>query len=171
MLSKSSSINGLISDGSGSAIANAQVTLTDAGQGTVFSAITNSTGEYSIPALQAGTYQPARHGRRLGEIRSHGYRAAGISDGKSRRKADGWRSNFKGRSKMARRWAQWQTESPEISFTITGKQITQLVLNGRNFSQLVTLSPGVIYQTGQDEGETGVAGSVAYSINGGRTGV
>ena len=62
-----------------------------------------------------------------------------------------------------------QTESPEISFTITGKQITQLVLNGRNFTQLVTLSPGVTNQTGQDEGETGVAGSVEYSMNGGRT--
>ena len=62
-----------------------------------------------------------------------------------------------------------QTESPEISFTITGKQITQLVLNSHNFTQLVTLSPGVINQTGQDEGETGVAGSVQYSMNGGRT--
>ena len=62
-----------------------------------------------------------------------------------------------------------QTESPEVSFTITGKQITQLVFNGRNFTQLVTLTPGVINQTGQDEGETGVNGSVAYSMNGGRT--
>ena len=42
-------------------------------------------------------------------------------------------------------------------------------MNGRNFTQLVTLTPGVINQTGQDEGETGVDGSVAYSMNGGRT--
>ncbi len=42
-------------------------------------------------------------------------------------------------------------------------------MNGRNFTQLVTLMPGVSNQTGQDEGTVGVAGSVAMSINGGRT--
>jgi hypothetical protein len=34
---------------------------------------------------------------------------------------------------------------------------------------LVTLAPGVVNQTGQDEGTVGVAGNVAYSMNGGRT--
>ena len=33
----------------------------------------------------------------------------------------------------------------------------------------MTLSPGVVSQTGQDEGTVGVNGNVAYSINGGRT--
>ncbi|HLH09180.1 MAG TPA: Plug domain-containing protein, partial [Terriglobales bacterium] len=42
-------------------------------------------------------------------------------------------------------------------------------LNGRNFTQLVTLVPGVNNQTGQDEGQVGVSGNVQYSINGGRT--
>ena len=35
---------------------NAQVTLTLTGQGTVFKATTNAVGEYSVPALDAGTY-------------------------------------------------------------------------------------------------------------------
>lgn len=47
--------------------------------------------------------------------------------------------------------AQVETTSSEISSTITGKQIDNLVLNGRNFTQLVTLSPGVVNQTNQDE--------------------
>jgi hypothetical protein len=51
---------------------------------------------------------------------------------------------------------------------VTGKQISQLVLNGRNFTQLVTLTPGVSNQTGQDEGTVGVYGNVSYSVNGGR---
>src|SRR6266481_2911294 len=42
-------------------------------------------------------------------------------------------------------------------------------LNGRNFTQLVNLAPGVVNQTGQDEGTVGVYGNVAYSMNGGRT--
>jgi len=65
--------------------------------------------------------------------------------------------------------AQVETQSSELSATITGKQIDQLMLNGRNFTQLVNLSTGVVNQTGQDEGTVGVYGNVAYSMNGGRT--
>ena len=53
--------------------------------------------------------------------------------------------------------------------TITSKELTQLQLNGRNFTQLITLVPGVSNQTGQDEGRVGVEGSISYSVNGGRT--
>ena len=65
--------------------------------------------------------------------------------------------------------AQVDTQSAEIGSTITGKQVQQLELNGRNFTQLVTLSPGVVNQTGQDEGTVGIIGNTLYSINGGRT--
>src|SRR5260370_4559745 len=65
--------------------------------------------------------------------------------------------------------AQVETQSSDLTSTITGKQINQLELNGRNFTQLVNLAPGVVNQTGQDEGTVGVYGNVAYSMNGGRT--
>lgn len=65
--------------------------------------------------------------------------------------------------------AQVDTQSSALSDTITGKQVNNLVLNGRNFTQLVTLSPGVVNQTGTDEGKVGVYGNVAFSMNGGRT--
>jgi Carboxypeptidase regulatory-like domain len=65
--------------------------------------------------------------------------------------------------------AQVDTQSAEIGTTITGKQVDRLELNGRNFTQLVTLATGVVSQTGQDEGLVGVAGNVAYSVNGGRS--
>ncbi|MGA2133609.1 MAG: Plug domain-containing protein [Bryobacteraceae bacterium] len=64
--------------------------------------------------------------------------------------------------------AQVETQSSEISGVVTQKEISQLVLNGRNFTQLVTLVPGVSNQTGQDEGVVGVAGNVSYAVNGGR---
>ncbi len=64
--------------------------------------------------------------------------------------------------------AQVETQSSALSSTVTGKQIDQLMLNGRNFTQLVTLTPGVVDQTGTDEGKVGVYGNVAYSMNGGR---
>src|SRR5271157_640025 len=61
-----------------------------------------------------------------------------------------------------------EVESATISGTITEKQVTAFGLNGRNFTQLIALAPGVSNQTGQDEAKVGVQGSVKYSVNGGR---
>ena len=64
--------------------------------------------------------------------------------------------------------AQVDTQSSELAGTVDSKELSKLQLNGRNFTQLVTLVPGVNNQTGQDEGQVGVNGNVEYSINGGR---
>jgi hypothetical protein len=164
---QSGSITGVVTDPSGAAVANAQVTLTSATQGTAFKAVTNASGEYNVPALEAGTYKL--------EVKAAGFKtfeADGIVLRVSRtERVDAKLSVGEVTAQVdvsGGELGEVQVESPEISFTITGKQITQMVLNGRNFTQLVTLSPGVTNQTGQDEGETGVAGSVEYSMNGGR---
>jgi hypothetical protein len=60
------------------------------------------------------------------------------------------------------------TESASVSGTITQKEVVSIGLNGRNFTQLIALAPGVSNQTGQDEAKVGVVGSVKYSVNGGR---
>ncbi len=61
-----------------------------------------------------------------------------------------------------------ETETATVSGTITEQEVVKIQLNGRNFSQLIALAPGVSNQTGQDEGKVGVLGSVKYSVNGGR---
>ena len=61
-----------------------------------------------------------------------------------------------------------ETETATVSGTITEKEVVSLGLNGRNFTQLIALAPGVSNQTGQDEAKVGVVGSVKYSVNGGR---
>ncbi len=48
---QSSAINGAVTDESGGAVPNAQVTLPVTGQGAVFKVVTNAAGEYSVPAL------------------------------------------------------------------------------------------------------------------------
>jgi len=63
---------------------------------------------------------------------------------------------------------QVETESASVSGTITQKEVVSIGLNGRNFTQLIALAPGVSNQTGQDEAKVGVVGSVKYSVNGGR---
>jgi hypothetical protein len=64
--------------------------------------------------------------------------------------------------------AQVEQETAQLSGTITNKEVTTYALNGRNFTQLIALAPGVSNQTGQDEALVGVKGSVKYSVNGGR---
>jgi hypothetical protein len=64
--------------------------------------------------------------------------------------------------------AQVEQETSQIAGTITSKEVTTYALNGRNFTQLIALAPGVSNQTGQDEALVGVKGSVNYSVNGGR---
>ena len=59
-------------------------------------------------------------------------------------------------------------DTSHIEGTITNKEIVSTGLNGRNFTQLIALAPGVSNQTGQDEARVGLAGSVKYSVNGGR---
>lgn len=64
--------------------------------------------------------------------------------------------------------AQVEQETAQLAGTITNKEVTTYALNGRNFTQLIALAPGVSNQTGQDEALVGVKGSVNYSVNGGR---
>jgi hypothetical protein len=68
----------------------------------------------------------------------------------------------------AQRAAQVETTNAEVSGTISRNEIVALGLNGRNFSQLIALAPGVSNQTSQDEAKVGVQGSAKYSVNGGR---
>jgi len=164
---QSSAINGSVTDESGGVVPNAQVTLTNTGQGTVFKTTTNAVGEYSLPALEPGTYrlQVTAPGFKTFQAEAITLRVTRTERVDAKLTVGDVTTEVKVTGSDL---GAVQTVSPEISTTITGEQITQLVLNGRNFTQLVTLSPGVSNQTGQDEGETGVAGSVEYSMNGGR---
>lgn len=61
-----------------------------------------------------------------------------------------------------------ETENATVSGTITAAEVVETPLNGRNFSKLIALAPGVGDATGQDEPKVGVVGSVKYTVNGGR---
>lgn len=61
-----------------------------------------------------------------------------------------------------------ETTTATISTVLSGTEVTSYGLNGRNFSQLVTMAPGVSNQSGQDEAKVGVAGSAKFTVNGGR---
>ncbi len=162
------SITGSVRDVSGAVVPNASVTITNNQQGFVRTATSNQSGDYLVSGLPAGTYNVA--------VTAPGFQQYQVKDLVLRvaEKARADASLIVGQTSTevtvaGVNVAQVQTESAELSGTITNKQMNQLVLNGRNFTQLITLIPGVSNQTGQDEGTVGVYGSVAFSVNGGRT--
>ena len=161
------SITGTVTDPSGATVANAKVAVTSADRGLNLTTTTNSDGEYSVPALSAGSYDVSvvAAGFKKFEAKAVVLRVAqkarvdvGLQVGSSTTEV-----TVEGQDV-----AQVETQSSDLAGVVTGKEITQLQLNGRNFTQLVTLVPGVSNQTGQDEGQVGIAGNVSFSINGGR---
>ncbi len=162
------SITGSVRDASGAVVPNASVIITNNQQGFARSATSNQSGDYLVSGLPAGSYNIS--------VTAPGFQKYQIKDLVLRvaEKARADASLVLGQTSTevtvaGSNVAQVQTESAELSGTITNKQMNSLVLNGRNFTQLVTLIPGVSNQTGQDEGTVGVYGSVAFSVNGGRT--
>jgi len=160
-------ITGAVTDPSGAAVANAQVVVTDVARGTTRTATTNSSGGYLFSAMPIGKYDMAvtatgfKKYQAQGIVLDVGQKARNdviLAVGTTQETVNVEGTNV----------AQVETQSSELAGTVTGKEIAQLQLNGRNFTQLVTLAPGVNSQTGQDEGTVGVYGNVSYSVNGGR---
>ena len=164
----SASVTGTVRDASGASVANAQVTVSAADRGINRETTTNGDGDYSVAALPPGSYNIS--------VVAQGFKKFQAKD-VILRVAQKARVDVPLQigatttevTVMGSEVAQVETQSSDLAGTVTGKEITQLQLNGRNFTQLVTLVPGVSNQTGQDEGTVGVYGNVSFSINGGRT--
>jgi len=162
------SLTGTIRDTSGAVIQGAAVVVRNTANGLTRELKSNGDGEYLAAALPAGRYDLT--------VTSPGFRRY-QAEGVILRVAQNARIDVRLQvgnvnseiTVQGEGLAQVNTQSSEMAGTITGKELTQLQLNGRNFTQLVTLVPGVSNQTGQDEGVVGVQGNVHYSINGGRT--
>lgn len=160
-------ITGTVHDNTGAVVSGAQVTVSNAAKGVERKTTSNADGEYLVPGLGAGSYDVSvtapgfKKYQAKSVILEVGQKArvdVPLSVG-----ATNTEVVVQGESV-----AQVETQSSDLSGVVTGKEITQLELNGRNFTQLVTLVPGVSNQTGQDEGTVGVYGNVGFSMNGGR---
>src|SRR5437899_188266 len=161
------SITGTVTDPSGAAVKGAQVRVSSPDRGIDHTVPTNDSGDYLVAGLPPGPVDVA--------VAAQGFK-------KFEAKGVILRVGQKARTDIALQVgasntvvevegtavAQVETQSSDLTGIVTGKQITQLELNGRNFTQLVTLIPGVSNQTGQDEGTVGVYGNISFSINGGR---
>ncbi len=161
-------ITGTVRDNTGAVIPGAEVTITSIAQGVGRKTTTNSDGDFLVAGLPQGTYDIAISAKGFKQSSTNGVvlRVAQKARADVALEVGELTSAITVEGEAV---AQVETQSSEVSGSVTGRQISQLVLNGRDFTQLVTLVPGVSNQTGQDEGTVGVYGSVGMAINGGRT--
>jgi len=161
-------ISGTVIDKSGSAVAGAEVVLTSTAGSLTRTTTTNNDGAYVVAGLAGDTYNLTVSAKGFQK-----YTAQNVKLNVAEKARVDVTLTVGAMSEeitvTGESVAQVETQSSDLTSTITGKQINQLELNGRNFTQLVNLAPGVVNQTGQDEGTVGIYGNVAYSMNGGRT--
>lgn len=164
--SSSGSIGGTVADQTGAVIPGITVTAVSA-TGATFTAQSDATGAYRIADLPPGTYKVSAAATNFETFQQQSVEvAAGAAARVDVTLVPAARSEHVEVS--AGGTTQVEEETSEISGTLTNKDVATFALNGRNFTQLTTLTPGVSNQTGQDEALVGVKGSVKYSVNGGR---
>jgi hypothetical protein len=159
-------IGGAVSDQTGAVLIGANVKLTSA-SGAVQNIVSDDKGNYCFKGLSAGSYSVT--------VTMKGFKvfeAAGLTIAAGEGVPLDTQLEPAGVTTevevSGQKVAQVETENAQVSGTITETEVKTLMLNGRNFTQLIALTPGVSNQTGQDEAKVGVTGSVKYSVNGGR---
>lgn len=159
-------VSGAVTDPSGALVVGAVVTISNA-NGVKQTVTSNAQGNYSVSGLAPGTYDLSVSAPGFKTFETKGLVVTAeqgvVLD--TMLEAAGEKTEIEVQSEAA---ARVETENAQVSGTITEKEVVKLGLNGRNFTQLIALAPGVSNQTGQDEAKVGVQGSVKYSVNGGR---
>ncbi|GGH17426.1 TonB-dependent receptor [Silvibacterium dinghuense] len=167
-LAQTARFAGQVTDAQNAAIPHAAVEVTNLDSGVQLHTETDDAGSYTVPYLTAGHYRIVVQSPGFG-VSAHdvalGMGQALIFNVQLSVGSAQTTVNVQSGSELT----QLHLENSEVSGTITGKEVAGIQLNGRNFSQLIALAPGVSNQTQQDEARVGMAGSVAYSVNGGRT--
>jgi Carboxypeptidase regulatory-like domain/TonB-dependent Receptor Plug Domain len=165
----SASLSGTVHDAQGGAVAGAKVTLKDAGGTVQIDTTTNSEGFYTFPVIQPSTYTVT--------IEATGFKKSvrsGIVVNASDRQSTGVTvlevGDISNTVEVTADAAQLQikTESGEQGTAINNQQIQNLAVNGRNYLDLLKLTPGVVVTTSFATSGPGGLGNI--DINGTRTG-
>ena len=163
-------ISGTVMDKSGAAVVGAEMTLTNTAGSLTRTTTSNGDGAYTIAGLPGDTYNLSVTAKGFQK-----YTAQNVKLNVAEKARIDVTLTVGAMSEeitvTGESVAQVETQSSALTSTITGRQVEQLELNGRQFTQLAALSPGVANQTfgatGTDDGVVGVT-NIQFSINGGR---
>jgi hypothetical protein len=148
------SISGLVTDSSGAVIAGAKVIATDTQTGVQTTVTTDAKGFYSLPALPVGTYD-----LQISQIGFKAYTETGlVINANSALRVDATLSVGTINEKIEVRTdaVHVEAESTQMGEVITGKTMTAVPLNGRAYTDLLALQPGVSPYNATDTGTGGI---------------
>src|SRR5208283_166301 len=167
------SFSGTVTDKSGAAISGAAVTLTSQGTGTSRELTTDASGHYAANLLPVGFYTI--------KVEFHGFQTA-ISKDIKLQVDESLEVDFtlvlsavSSTVEVEAEAVAVQTTNPTLGQVITSQEVAQLPLNGRDFVQLATLTPGTVQETntnsffnGGPSSEVSARGSFSLSVGGSR---
>src|SRR5215510_5746416 len=165
----SASLSGTVHDPQGGAVAGAKVTLKNAGGGVHLETGASNEGFYTFPIIQPGTYTVT--------IEAPGFKKfvkSGVVVNASDRQSTGVTvleiGDISNSVEVTADAAQLQikTESGEQGAAVNNQQIQNLAVNGRNYLDLLKLTPGVVVNTSFAVSGPGGLGNI--SIGGMRMG-
>lgn len=157
---QSAQVQGAVTDSSGALIPGASVTVTNAATGITLKTQTNSDGQYTVPFLQPGVYNIVVEHSGFVSVRRTGVhlevdQKAGID---FELKAGGATQTVEVTSEAP----LLQTQSASTGQTIGTETIVTMPLNGRDYTQLVTLTAGASKNSYSRAGN-------GFSLNGSQT--
>jgi len=170
----SGSISGTVADATGAAVSGAVVTLTNTDRAFVERTLkTDKVGYYTASSLPLGNYSVT--------IAMKGFKTATVT-GLVLHAEDALKADTKlvvgaptETVNVVANQAPVNLENGMSEGLINGTQIRELVLNNRNYEQLLTLQPGVSYGSATNDQlyigaslPSGTSAQVAFSVNGGR---
>ena len=147
-------VNGIVKDPNGAAIANAQVEITNVNTGVVRKTSTNTDGIYDFPSIVPGSYsmQASASGfaavsqppvtLQVGQTATFNFQ---LSVGATTSTVT-----------VTAAAPALETSTSELGTVVSPKEMNDLPLNGRNFTELLTILPGVAnINTDQNSGGGG----------------
>ncbi|MDR3746757.1 MAG: TonB-dependent receptor [Acidobacteriota bacterium] len=165
--SEAGRIAGTVTDTSGAVVSGATVSVTNLGTDRVVTVTTGGAGEFSIPTLPPANY--------MVQVKAPNFKT--VTQDVTLQVGQVLPLNFSLTAGAVTENVEVTSAAPLVSSdssdlgtVIQGKQIVDLMLDGRNFTQLALLTPGVTRgsnNTGDANGTSGNAETYRYNTSGG----
>jgi hypothetical protein len=161
------SLQGTVTDASGAAVPGASVQVKNTGTGAVQTVASDTAGRFNVPDLIPGSYEVQASKTGFATVVHSGITltvgAQSVVDFSLPVGQQTQTVTVQGEV------SQVETTNAAVGTFVSGQQIRELPLNGRNFEQLIQMNPGVNLIGGNAFQATGFQGRAAeYSIAGSR---
>jgi hypothetical protein len=164
----SATLRGTVTDPTGAVVPGASVTVKGEGTGFTRSTVTSSAGQYSFTELPTGTYtvEVGLSGFKSSVVKGVVLNVTDVRGLDVRLEPGAVAENVTVEVPAV----AVQTIGGDVSGLVTGEQVRELPLNGRNFLQLTTLMPGVSQGDDFNTKDRGLMSSISVSVSGGALG-